>query len=314
MLRPAIALALFAVAAPARAATKYDVIIFAGGTAPDDPLPALERARGGGAFTLAKGFPKVIESAKVKGLKPGFHVAVLGFCPAGDRRAVLARDLMRLDFPGTYLRTVEGPFDGQCPKIALPPAREPKELPLMEESPFAPGSTVKWRLFRREFPDLKSGEQFHGTQVLARLVQEGRLVAEAPFNGRARAGDEDQGDYGFSEEWKAPTVVAAGERSYLIVVMGTYGGDTGSLAYELWGHGCGTVRKVLALGSFFDPCCGPGHTVDVAWVKQGKLRVDVRSQSIEEVGPTYYGWAPESCSLDVVGEPSPDEPPAGDAE
>jgi hypothetical protein len=65
--------------------------------------------------TLAAGFPKLMQSEQVPGLNPGFHIVVLGFCPAEHARPALA--LAKAFFPQAYERTVTAPADS-CPTAA----------------------------------------------------------------------------------------------------------------------------------------------------------------------------------------------------
>jgi hypothetical protein len=127
---PAALAAAPAPAAPAKAPAPpaapalvpMQVLILAGGTTPADPVrwleaqaPALARLRAdGGGF--AEGYPRALESATVKGLRPGFHVVVAGYCAPGASAAPLA--VLRKPFPGTYERRVEVPADrASCPAL-----------------------------------------------------------------------------------------------------------------------------------------------------------------------------------------------------
>ncbi|MBL8951345.1 MAG: hypothetical protein JNK82_11240 [Myxococcaceae bacterium] len=68
-----------------------------------------------GLYTLPAGHPRIVESAKVKGMKPGFHVVLLGVCPAAELAPRLK--LFKGIYAGTYARRVSGvPVD--CPTLA----------------------------------------------------------------------------------------------------------------------------------------------------------------------------------------------------
>ncbi len=62
----------------------------------------------------AAGYPRVLESASLPGLKPGFHIVALGACPAGEAEPRLAA--LKAFFPGTYTREVRGAAPG-CPGL-----------------------------------------------------------------------------------------------------------------------------------------------------------------------------------------------------
>lgn len=67
---------------------------------------------------LASGFPALIESRTLPGLKPGFHIVILGFCPKAEAPRVLSA--LRVKSPGTYTRTVTVPQAqaATCPALA----------------------------------------------------------------------------------------------------------------------------------------------------------------------------------------------------
>lgn len=110
-------------AAPSTPATtpKLQALIFGGGATAADAegwmkkwqaaAPAFE-----GLFTPASGFPRVVESATVPGLKPGFHVVVLGFCEKA--RMAVPHAVVKGLFPSAYTRDVTG-VTAACPE--LPP-------------------------------------------------------------------------------------------------------------------------------------------------------------------------------------------------
>lgn len=59
---------------------------------------------------LAKGFPKVVESASLPGLKPGFFIVVLGQCDSLE-----AFDVIKAIYPAAYTRPVTGAATLACP-------------------------------------------------------------------------------------------------------------------------------------------------------------------------------------------------------
>lgn len=96
--------------APADGA-RLQAIIFGGGTAPEEAEGWLKRWQKARAITvgwmdLAEGFPRVVRSDDVAGLKPGFHVVLLGYCTPEEARVPLG--LVKSLFPGTYVRDVKG--------------------------------------------------------------------------------------------------------------------------------------------------------------------------------------------------------------
>ncbi len=67
-----------------------------------------------GLYTLPPGHPRVVESAKVKGMKPGFHVVLLGVCSSAELAPRL--QLFKSIYAGTYARRVSG-LPASCPAI-----------------------------------------------------------------------------------------------------------------------------------------------------------------------------------------------------
>jgi hypothetical protein len=102
----------------------YWVVIVGGGksAAPAEKAARAVREEKNGWLKLPEGYPQVRESATVAGLKPGFHVALAGFC-ADEQQALWVRDLLDWTTPGTYVRQVQGDFAGLCPERTFPQAK-----------------------------------------------------------------------------------------------------------------------------------------------------------------------------------------------
>ncbi|XXF79684.1 hypothetical protein P2318_07970 [Myxococcaceae bacterium GXIMD 01537] len=67
-------------------------------------------------LTVPQGFPKLVSSDTVPGLKPGFWVWLLGICGASDGAAALAH--IKVLSPDTYSRDVKvAAKDGECPGV-----------------------------------------------------------------------------------------------------------------------------------------------------------------------------------------------------
>lgn len=101
------------VAAPAFAGD-VQALVITGTTSEAAAEPLLEAAKKRAeavkdVFTLAPGFPKVVESATVKGLKPGFWIVLAGFCKTVDP------GLKAID-PGAYAKPVQVDAEA-CPAL-----------------------------------------------------------------------------------------------------------------------------------------------------------------------------------------------------
>ncbi|HYV43543.1 MAG TPA: hypothetical protein VFA20_01735 [Myxococcaceae bacterium] len=105
-----------------------EAIILGGGKTASVATETVAAFKAPADLTVSAGFPKLMNSSNVKGLKPGFHVAILGFC--SDRRA--AQKVARL-FKGAYTRTVQGQDPKTCPVITSPaPPMDPRETALLD--------------------------------------------------------------------------------------------------------------------------------------------------------------------------------------
>ncbi|HYD40544.1 MAG TPA: hypothetical protein VEB43_06915 [Anaeromyxobacter sp.] len=114
MTRTALVLAalglLLAVPSGSRA-EPLQVIIMGGGPTSEDAAAALARFKAeakdvASVATLAAGFPAIRASDELEGLKPGFQIVTVGFCPQSEVTDLL--DVLRPFYPGTYARTVKG--------------------------------------------------------------------------------------------------------------------------------------------------------------------------------------------------------------
>lgn len=102
------------------------VIIWAGGSSKAAGEAALADAKKNlpKDIVLAPGYPKLVESKDVPGLKPGFHVAVVGVCTASKGGAVVSR--LRESKDGVYQRRVA---KHPSPLLALACPTIPKRAP-----------------------------------------------------------------------------------------------------------------------------------------------------------------------------------------
>lgn len=112
-------LPMLAEAAPAK------LLILGGGAKAEDAAKAIEgwgKVASEMLIEPATGFPKAVESATVNGLKPGFHVAVIGGCDDGEGLRVL--EATRQLYAGAYFRAVEWEGPLPCPTLASATSRD----------------------------------------------------------------------------------------------------------------------------------------------------------------------------------------------
>jgi hypothetical protein len=113
------------------------------------------------SITLAEGFPKIVLSASVPGLNPGFEIVLLGFCRRDEGEPV--RRFLKALYPFVYEKPVKVEaaacpvwFDGRA-RTAGPPSIVKSrgatltvaEAPLAEE-PDGPGTTKLVRVVARD--------------------------------------------------------------------------------------------------------------------------------------------------------------------
>jgi hypothetical protein len=230
------------VAAPAWAASKaFRAVIIAGGTEPAAASNALEQLSKEGVrekLLFTAGFPKAIESASVEGLKPGFHLAIAGYCAEKDPQAALVRDVLGLEFSGPYLRGVKGDFGGSCPKVVTT-TRSRRKQPNTESGPLgyhANFPSLHWRTTRME-----QGERMPKTQTFDSLFID-LEVGDRPLSTLRLVGNVPDPRWPFLAEWSFERQIELPNRSLLLVRQS---GATSTLSVVGWA--CGEVRQLLEL-------------------------------------------------------------------
>jgi hypothetical protein len=121
-MRAALLLCALSVTAPAA-----EVILVADGAQNSRAVQLLRTEPVNGVRT-AGGYPKVMKSDDIPGLKPGRFVTVLGVC--GDRKAAQRVVNALKGKLALWLRTVEGEWDGACPSTDPPPPTSQVEIEL----------------------------------------------------------------------------------------------------------------------------------------------------------------------------------------
>jgi hypothetical protein len=111
-------LALALLSSSILAAEPAHVIIFAGGVTEADGAAALASFKKlentlAQAVKLPAGEPKVVDSATLPGLKPGFRVVTLGVCKTPG--PVLAA--LKAIYPGTYSKPLTNAEPERCPTV-----------------------------------------------------------------------------------------------------------------------------------------------------------------------------------------------------
>ncbi len=147
MMRLLLTSMLLVFASPAVAAEVHAVII-AGSTSQSETeakLAAWQKLAASFFIDLPAGYPKIEKSEKVPGLKPGFVVAIAGYCAQPPTLALA--ELKRIE-PGTYTRKVQ--VDGlACP--AVTPAAYARQKWTQARSSDA-GSEMTLQLFESQSP------------------------------------------------------------------------------------------------------------------------------------------------------------------
>lgn len=161
---------------------RVTLIIWGGGKAPADAERAIKDFTDRGfksSAPLAKLF-----STEVRGLNPGFHIAVLGACPSAQGHALLRR--ARQFYQGVYVRAV--PAEGEVAKLSCPHVTTPRREWYYEPSPeepaaitgseevVLPGGTLKVDVEA----DIESNSEFVAASysVKAQLTKDGKVIDE----------------------------------------------------------------------------------------------------------------------------------------
>ena len=112
----------------AQEAVEARAVVWTGGRSSDEAKRHLERwgveaPLAAGVVALPRDAPRLVRSDDVPGLKPGFHVLLLGLCEPAAADAVLP--LLQALYPGTYVRPVRvSAAQLDCPR----PVHEAKVL------------------------------------------------------------------------------------------------------------------------------------------------------------------------------------------
>jgi hypothetical protein len=105
-------------------AVDFEALILWGSQQKNDTAKWLkERSPALGAMKdgFSDGFPKQVESDSIKGLKPGFHVVLGGYCTPGSGDSALQK--LKPHFEGASIRTVQIPGgEPSCPDFSRLPA------------------------------------------------------------------------------------------------------------------------------------------------------------------------------------------------
>lgn len=168
----------FGAAGPAQAApTEMRAIVLAGTKLPARVSGQLESVQAKlGALIPAPGFPKVVESKLVPGLKPGFEVILLGLCPTlGVEGGLtnLVEQAAKDAVSGSYSRPVKVEGPPACPQLKISRPDEPEgQQPwaAYEKSPDSPDAQVALGHYLVSVGDLDGGE-YLGLRALLKSPQ-----------------------------------------------------------------------------------------------------------------------------------------------
>ena len=243
-------------------------------------------------LTFSEGFPKVISSDSVKGLKPGFVVLIGGFCKHSGK-ARLAREILLSSLEGVYLRKVPPLQPESCPEVSRSAKAPPKGMFVKDRVKLGPKSTIlKWQVFSNMDKDFWNRGGCPVSQLLLRIMASSQVMTEKEFVGDCikgaenPPGEEGPEDPGASTQWIYDSFTPAGAQNLLVIAKKSYGGDTGWEEYYAYGFVDGQIKKVLSIGGF--PAFGPNEYKIEADNKSEKFRADLLISSGGEA--ERYQW------------------------
>ncbi|MBN1203649.1 MAG: hypothetical protein JXB05_01830 [Myxococcaceae bacterium] len=215
----------------------------------------------------AEGFPKVVESDSLPGLKPGLHVLVLGVC--GSKEAALsARARVLPMVPEAYVKQLTGPATLACPAPINLASKLPKGAEPLASVPFEKEKALALTVHRvrqRSEMECETSDLLirlvHGRDVLAETTLEGscegKCTPEAKEAGEAQRAEiqrrieEDEGssgelDYNFTQCMSlTPSFVATlgglGRPTLVVSTQSLGHHDVIYTAVDLAGVGCGEI-------------------------------------------------------------------------
>jgi hypothetical protein len=225
---------------------------------------------------MAPGYPKVVDSATIKGLRPGFQAVVAGVCPS-KQDARLIKDVLSLASGlAAALREVQVPAtDFACPTLTSVDA---SSLPVAErvavDNRFP---DIRWVLRRR--PINKECDTYAlGVEVGKTLVYQ-----ESHRDEGCRANSS------IIKRFKA-SIVKVGEVSYARVSGRVDWHDNGTYGESLMGLSCAGVHALMPLGNAEREV----ESITAAGDGSGRTRLRVRWG-----GSPLYGY-PDGAETDYV--------------
>ncbi|NMO17071.1 hypothetical protein HPC49_11445 [Pyxidicoccus fallax] len=232
-------------AEPAKPLQRGYLVILGGGKAPADAEAVVKNARTPKELALAAGYPRVVESASVKGLNPGFFIAVAGAC-ASKRAAEEARDVLGfLSLDGVYLREVQVPEEQlkDCPR--LQPAElgnfDPSSFRVVKKAPLDTARpTLTW-VIRKTRPK-------GGCDIFDVAVQAGDTVlAHERFEATGC-----NLPLGRHTSWHEVSIVEVASARFVRLVYRAEWHDNGSTTHKLLDFACGGLSEVAEIGDRHD--------------------------------------------------------------
>lgn len=284
----ALALLCWGEAVSAQELEKGHAVILSGGATLEAGKAALAAAKPSALVTLRAGHPRLVESATVKGLKPGFHVVLAGVCRSKDD-ASAARDVLNLaSGPGTYVREVQVPRDWleSCPTLQPLTASGGKVVKRAVIDDGAP--TVKWVV--RKQPTGGGCSTFEiGVEAGDKLILK-----------KAWADDGCTNDANVRTRHEV-SIVSVGGGSFARVVVRSDWHDNGTRTDSLLDFACNDLREVLGLGDLFE-------TVDAIASVEGaagrsRLRLTWNRRPCANClpsGDAVYQRTADGCGFDEV--------------
>ncbi|MCY1020687.1 hypothetical protein [Pyxidicoccus sp. MSG2] len=144
-----------------------------------------------GGVVVAEGFPTLVQSNTVRGLKPGFWVWVVGFCPADEGARAL--ELLKLVASDAYSREVKVP----AKKLACPKTEDATLQADSHEFKLSKGRMLRVLTYEEssEPEGDEPGDSYTRTHYLIALMDKsgalldtGDVVGEERFSGDVRQG------------------------------------------------------------------------------------------------------------------------------
>ncbi len=165
-------------------------------------------------------FPKIVKSDTIAGLKPGFVIALLGFCDDPARAKNIAA-FANQSLKGVYVRAVGGelPKDS-CPEIVAPHPKPPRRHRLIDELYTSPPGLARVAIYEEQLAC--RGQSATPVQLVIRLERGTHVLADQAFEAQCPSRNIPEP----SLIRTSSQIASVGKKTFVLVEVSSFAVDT----------------------------------------------------------------------------------------